>query len=65
MSQLLQRKQIVLALFVYALITISANFQHPITPAFLSNIGLERSLYGFYLPLWRSDYHWLPPFQAA
>ena len=47
MRQLLQRRQIVLALFVYALITISANFQHPITPAFLTNIGLERSLYGF------------------
>ena len=47
MSRLLHRKQMVLALVVYALITIGANFQHPITPAFLSNIGLERSLYGF------------------
>lgn len=47
MSQLLHRKQVVLALMVYALITTGANFQHPITPAFLTNIGLERSLYGF------------------
>lgn len=47
MIQLLHRRQVVLALFVYALITISANFQHPVTPAFLTNIGLERSLYGF------------------
>jgi predicted MFS family arabinose efflux permease len=47
MSQLLHRRQVVLALFVYALITVGANFQHPVTPAFLNNIGLERSLYGF------------------
>ena len=47
MMALLKRRQIVLALLVYAIITISANFQHPITPAFLNNIGLARSLYGF------------------
>jgi DHA1 family multidrug resistance protein-like MFS transporter len=47
MRLLLQRRQIVLALSVYALITIGANFQHPVTPAYLNDIGLARSLYGF------------------
>lgn len=47
MTALLKRRQIVLALLVYAIITTSANFQHPITPAYLNDIGLARSLYGF------------------
>lgn len=47
MRDILQNKTLVKLFIVYSFVSISANFQHPVTPDFLNNIGLEISLYGF------------------
>jgi MFS transporter, DHA1 family, multidrug resistance protein len=47
MRAILQNKTLVKLFVVYSLVSISANFQHPVTPDFLNKIGLEISLYGF------------------
>ena len=47
MREILQNKTLVKLFIVYSLVSISANFQHPVTPDFLNNIGLDISLYGF------------------
>ena len=47
MRDILKNKTLVKLFIVYSLVSTSANFQHPVTPDFLNNIGLEISLYGF------------------
>lgn len=47
MRDILRNKTLVKLFIVYSFVSISANFQHPVTPDFLNNIGLEISLYGF------------------
>lgn len=39
-------KKIVKVLIFYAALSFVANFQHPITPIYLNDIGFEKSLYG-------------------
>jgi predicted MFS family arabinose efflux permease len=47
MKNIVTNKPLLKLYLVYSVVSISANFQHPVTPDFLNNIGLERSLYGF------------------